>query len=45
VFVSQSPWVRAEELIDAASSAFIQGMVVGTTTRKVGPFLSEPLIH
>lgn len=45
VYVSLSPWVRAEEIIDAASTAFIQGMVVGTTTRKVGPFLSEPLIH
>lgn len=44
IYVSQSPWVRAEELIDAAATAFIQGMVVGTTTRKVGPFMSQPLI-
>ncbi len=44
VFVSQSPWVRAEEIIDMAASAFITGFVVNTTTRKIGPFITEPLI-
>ncbi|HVV73699.1 MAG TPA: SLBB domain-containing protein, partial [Verrucomicrobiae bacterium] len=45
VYISQNPWVRAEEIIDAAATAFIQGMVVGTTTRKVGPFITQPLIR
>ncbi len=45
VYISQNPWVRAEEIIDSAATAFIQGMVVGTATRKVGPFLSQPLIR
>jgi protein involved in polysaccharide export with SLBB domain len=44
VYVSQSPWVRAQEVIDTAATAFIQGMVVGTATRKVGPWITEPLI-
>jgi protein involved in polysaccharide export with SLBB domain len=39
IYVSQSPWVRAEEIIDTAATAFIQGVVVGTTGRKVGPLL------
>jgi protein involved in polysaccharide export with SLBB domain len=44
VYVSQSPWVRAGELVDMAAMAFIQGVVVGTTTRKVGPAITEPII-
>jgi len=44
VYVHQNPWVRAGELVDAAAMAFIQGIVVGTTTRKVGPLFTEPII-
>jgi protein involved in polysaccharide export with SLBB domain len=44
VYVSQSPWIRAEEIIDTAVIAFMQGFIVSTTTRKVGPFFSEPWI-
>ena len=44
VYVSQSPWVRAEEIIDTAAAAFIQGVVVGTTTRKLGTFITSPII-
>jgi protein involved in polysaccharide export with SLBB domain len=44
VYISQSPWVRAEELLDAAVTSFIQGFVVSVTTRKVGPFIN-PLIN
>lgn len=44
VYVSQNPWVRAGELVDMAANAFIQGIVVGTTTRKVGPIITSPLI-
>jgi protein involved in polysaccharide export with SLBB domain len=45
VYVSLSPWVRAEEIIDAAATAFIQGIVVGTTSRKVGPFNVTPIFQ
>jgi protein involved in polysaccharide export with SLBB domain len=44
VYVSQSPWVRAEEIIDTAASAFIQGVVVGTANRKMGTFITSPII-
>jgi len=44
VYVSQSPWVRAEEILDTATSAFIQGMVVGTVGRKIGPYFTTPVI-
>jgi protein involved in polysaccharide export with SLBB domain len=44
VYVHLSPWVKAEEILDTAATAFIQGMVVGTATRKVGPWITEPLI-
>jgi len=44
VYVSQSPWVKAEELLDTVSTAFIQGFVVNTTSRKVGPWITSPWI-
>jgi protein involved in polysaccharide export with SLBB domain len=44
VYVSKNPWVKAEELVDMAAMAFIQGFVVNTTSRKVGPWITEPLI-
>ncbi|HTL59289.1 MAG TPA: polysaccharide biosynthesis/export family protein [Candidatus Limnocylindrales bacterium] len=43
IYISQSPWVRAEEILDAAVTAFVQGFVVSVTTRKVGPFF-DPLV-
>jgi protein involved in polysaccharide export with SLBB domain len=44
VYVSQNPWIRAEEIIDTAATAFIQGFVNATVTRKMGPWITEPLI-
>jgi protein involved in polysaccharide export with SLBB domain len=42
VFVSHSAWVTAEDVLDTAARAFIQGAIVTLTTRNVGPLL--PLI-
>ena len=44
VYVSQSPWVKAEEVLDTVATAFIQGFVVNTTSRKVGPWITSPWI-
>lgn len=44
VYVSRSPWIKAEEILDTAATAFIQGFVVNTTSRKVGPWITDPLI-
>jgi hypothetical protein len=44
VYVSLNPWVKAEEIVDIAASAFIQAFIVNTTSRKVGPWITEPLI-
>jgi protein involved in polysaccharide export with SLBB domain len=43
VYVSQSPWVKAEDVLDTVVTAFVQGFVVNTTSRKVRP-LSSPWI-
>jgi protein involved in polysaccharide export with SLBB domain len=45
VYVSKSPWVKAEELVDTVATAFIQGFVVNTTSRKVGPWITSPWIQ
>jgi protein involved in polysaccharide export with SLBB domain len=39
VFVSHRPWIKAEELLDAAASAFVQGAVIVWTGGNVGPIL------
>jgi protein involved in polysaccharide export with SLBB domain len=44
VYVSKSPWVKAEELVDTVATAFIQGFVINTTARKVGPWITSPWI-
>jgi protein involved in polysaccharide export with SLBB domain len=44
VYVSKSPWVKAEQLLDTVATAFIQGFVVNTTSRKVGPWITSPWI-
>lgn len=36
VYVSQRPWVKAEELLDAAASAFVQAAVIVWTGGNVG---------
>ena len=44
VYVGTSPWVKAEEVLDTAVTAFVQGFVVNTTSRKVGPWITSPWI-
>jgi len=44
VYVSKSPWVKAEQVLDTVATAFIQGFVVNTTDRKVGPWITSPWI-
>jgi len=44
VYVGTSPWVKAEEVLDTAVTAFVQGFVVNTTARKVGPWITSPWI-
>jgi len=44
VYVSQSPWVKAEQVLDTVVTAFVQGFVVNTTSRKVGPWITSPWI-
>jgi protein involved in polysaccharide export with SLBB domain len=44
VYVSKSPWVKAEQVLDTVATAFIQGFTVNTINRKVGPWITEPWI-
>jgi protein involved in polysaccharide export with SLBB domain len=44
VYISKNPWVKVEELIDMAATAFIQGFVVNTVSRKIGPIITQPWI-
>jgi polysaccharide biosynthesis/export protein len=44
VYVSKSPWVKAEQVLDTLATAFIQGFVVNTTDRKVHPLTTSPWI-
>ena len=44
VYVSKSPWVKAEQVLDTVATAFIQGLVVNTTSRKIGPMITSPWI-
>jgi protein involved in polysaccharide export with SLBB domain len=41
VYVSSSAWVAAEDVLDTAARAFIQGALVTLTTRNVGPLLPQ----
>lgn len=44
VYVSRSPWVMAEEVLDTAATAFIQGFMVNTIDRKLPPLTTSPWI-
>ena len=37
VYVSQRPWIKAEELLDAAASAFVQAAVIIWTGQNINP--------
>jgi protein involved in polysaccharide export with SLBB domain/capsular polysaccharide biosynthesis protein len=44
VYVADRPWARAEELVNIAINAFLQGAVSSWTRANVGPFIKEPLL-
>ena len=44
VYISDKPWAYAEELLDMALTAFLQGAVSGYTATRVGPFIKRPWI-
>lgn len=39
VYVSHRPWIKVEELLDAAASAFVQSVVVTWTGANIGPLI------
>ena len=43
IFVSNRPWAKAEELLELATRAFLQAMVVSTASVHVGPWITEPI--
>ena len=43
VYVSARPWIKAEELLDAAVQAFIQGAVTGVVSDRVGAIITSPV--
>jgi protein involved in polysaccharide export with SLBB domain len=44
VYVANRPWALAEQMLDDATSAFIQSFIVTYTGDKVGPFIN-PIIN
>lgn len=44
VYVADRPWASAEELVNIAINAFLQGAVSSWTRANVGPFIKEPLL-
>lgn len=44
VYVSKSPWAKAEQLIDVALTAFVQSFTITTVTRKIEPWITSPWI-
>lgn len=44
VYVSRRPWARAEEILDNATTAFIQSAVVTATGLNIRPLITSPLI-
>lgn len=44
VYVADRPWARAEELVNIAINAFLQGAVSSWTRANIGPFIQQPLL-
>ncbi len=44
VFVGHRPFIRAEELLDLAATAFIQSSVAAWTGQNIGPLITKPII-
>lgn len=45
VYVSRRPWARAEEILDNATTAFIQSAVVTYTGINIRPLITQPLVR
>lgn len=43
VYVHYRPFIKAEELLDLAASAFVQSAVTAWTGRHIGPLITRPL--
>lgn len=44
VYVSKRPFIKAEELLDIAATAFIQAATTGWAGQHVGPWITSPII-
>ena len=44
VYVHYRPWIRAEELLDLAATAFVQAAVITWTGGNIGPLIRNPII-
>ena len=44
IFVSEKPWQRVSELLDTATTAFIQAAVATWTGGNIGPFITRPVL-
>ncbi len=44
IYVSARPWIKVEELLDAAADAFIQGAITTWTGGNIGPLITRPLL-
>ena len=44
IYVHYRPWIKVEELLDTAASAFIQAAVIGWTGIHAGPIIRSPII-
>ncbi|HEY2329661.1 MAG TPA: polysaccharide biosynthesis/export family protein, partial [Verrucomicrobiae bacterium] len=45
VYVHSRPWIKAEELLDLAATAFAQSAVIYWTGIHVGPIITSPIIR
>ena len=45
VYVHYRPWIKAEELVDLAASAFVQAAVITWTGGNIGPLIRTPIIE
>ena len=45
IFVSERPWVRAEELLDLAARAFLQSATATWAGENIGPLITQPWIQ
>jgi protein involved in polysaccharide export with SLBB domain len=44
IYVHYRPWIKAEELLDLAATAFVQAAVITWTGGNVGPLIRTPII-